>query len=453
MAQTTTTIPSKSEGGQLTAAEFNELNSAVNNNSTDAETRLGDIETTNTSSDSRLTAVEARPNTVPSYATANLPTTSTNGTVAFDTDVGIIAYHKNGLWYKFSDNTEVSAVGVTGGFLFSVKTDNPGTSTSTSFTLPLITGQTYNFVVKWGDGVEETITSDAALTHDYGTAGTYNVIITGSIAGIIFNGGGDDTKMLEITDMTGLSFPADSTGAFLGCTNLEFASGLTPADTSAVTDFQWFFKDCDAMVTPPLIDTSNGITFFGAFRDCESVVTMPAYDFTGTPTSGNSNPFRDAFRGMSAVTSFGAITWGDVGTDLRTMFHSCGNLLTVPTFDTSRVTAMRDTFFNCSSIVTMPAKSTGNVTTFQNTWYGCTSLVNFPALDLSSGGNFDSTWRNCALNSASVDNILAALVANGTAGLTTSIQGGTTIAESSFSTQAQADIATLRANGWTVATN
>jgi surface protein len=452
MAQQITTVPTKTPGSQLTADGFNNLNDVVNGNSTDAETRLGTIETTNTSSDSRLTAVEARPNTVPSYTSANLPTTGTNGTIAFDTDVGIIAYYKNGLWYKFSDNTEVSAGAVTG-FLFSVKTDNPGTSSSTSFTLPLITGRTYNFVVKWGDGVEETITSDAAVTHDYGTAGTYDVIITGSIAGIIFNGGGDDTKMLEITDMTGLSFPADSTGAFLGCTNLEFASGLTPADTSAVTDFQWFFKDCDAMVTPPLIDTSNGENFFGSFRDCESVVTMPAYDFTGVPTSGNSNAFRDAFRGMLAVTSFDAITWGDVGTDLRTMFHSCGNLLTVPTFDTSRVTGMRDTFFGCESIVTMPSKSTGNVAIFQNTWYGCTSLVNFPVLDLGSGTNFDQAWRNCALNSASVDNVLAALVANGTAGLTTSIQGGTTIAESSFSTQAQADLATLRANGWTVATN
>ncbi len=454
MAQTNTTIPTKSVGDQLTSAEFNELNSVVNANSTDAETRLTSIETDNTSIDSRLTVVETLPNTVPSFENSNLPQTATNGSVAYDTDNGIICYHKDGSWYKFSDNSESTFVVVGGdGLLFSVKTDNPGTSTSTSFTLPLITGQTYNFVVKWGDGAEETITSDVALTHDYGTAGTYNVSITGSVPGIIFNNGGDCEKLVEVTDMTDLSYPADAEGAFLGCNNVLFASGTTPADTSATTNFQWFFKDCDSMVTPPLIDTSNGINFFGMFRDCESVVTMPAYDFTGIPTSGSSNAFRDCFRGMISVTNFDAVTWGDVGTDLRTMFHSCSNLTTVPSFDTSRVTGMRDCFFNCSSIVTMPTKSTGNVVTFQNTWYGCSSLVNFPALDLSSGTNFDSAWRNCALDSTSVDNILAALVANGASGLITRLDGGTTIAESSFSTQAQADIATLRANGWVVETN
>jgi surface protein len=453
MAQTNTTIPTKSVGDQLTSAEFNELNSVVNTNSADAEPRLTSIETTNASIDSRLTAVETLPNTVPSFENANLPQTAANGSVAYDTDNGIIAYHKDGAWYKFSDNSEDIFVVIGDGLVFSVKTDNPGTSSSTSFTLPLINGQTYNFVVKWGDGVEETITSDAELTHDYGTAGTYNVIITGSISGIIFNGGGDADKMVEITDMTGLTYPADGTGAFLGCNNLVFASGLTPADTSSTNDFQWFFKDCDAMVTPPLIDTSNGIAFFGMFRDCESVLTMPAYDFTGVPASGNTNPFRDAFRGMTSITSFDAVTWGDVGTDLRTMFHSCGNLLTVPSFDTSRVTAMRDTFMNCTSIVTFPFKSTGNITTFENAWFGCSSLTNFPLLDLSSGTNFAKSWQLCALNSASIDNILAALVANGTAGLQTNLSGGSTIPESSFSTQAQADIATLRANGWTVQTN
>jgi hypothetical protein len=44
MAQQSTSIPSKNTGDDLTASEFNELNNAVNANSTDAETRLADLE-------------------------------------------------------------------------------------------------------------------------------------------------------------------------------------------------------------------------------------------------------------------------------------------------------------------------------------------------------------------------------------------------------------------------
>lgn len=45
MAQNSTTIPNKSTGEQLTATEFNELNTTVNGNATDAESRVGTLET------------------------------------------------------------------------------------------------------------------------------------------------------------------------------------------------------------------------------------------------------------------------------------------------------------------------------------------------------------------------------------------------------------------------
>ena len=47
MAQNNTTIPDKNAGQTLTAAEFNELDDAVNNNATDAEGRFSSLESGN----------------------------------------------------------------------------------------------------------------------------------------------------------------------------------------------------------------------------------------------------------------------------------------------------------------------------------------------------------------------------------------------------------------------
>ena len=51
------------------------------------------------------------------------------------------------------------------------------------FTLPIADygGLSPNFVVNWGDGNEDTITSstDAARIHTYSTGGTYTITITG----------------------------------------------------------------------------------------------------------------------------------------------------------------------------------------------------------------------------------------------------------------------------------
>jgi len=74
-------------------------------------------------------------------------------------------------------------------FEFSVKTDNAGVSTSTQFRLPLTTSAGLDFVIVWGDGVVERITSHTApeITHTYPSAGVYQIEISGSILGWKFN--------------------------------------------------------------------------------------------------------------------------------------------------------------------------------------------------------------------------------------------------------------------------
>jgi PKD repeat protein len=70
-------------------------------------------------------------------------------------------------------------------FVFEVKTDNAGSSTSTQFKLPLTTSSGLSIVVDWGDSTTSTITSHTSLdaTHTYLSIGTYTISITGTLPG------------------------------------------------------------------------------------------------------------------------------------------------------------------------------------------------------------------------------------------------------------------------------
>lgn len=70
------------------------------------------------------------------------------------------------------------------------QTDNTGTSNSTSITIPTY-GLGYNYDVDWTcDGTFDDIGVTGNITHDYGTAGTYNVCIRGTFPQIYFNNAG-----------------------------------------------------------------------------------------------------------------------------------------------------------------------------------------------------------------------------------------------------------------------
>jgi len=119
-------------------------------------------------------------------------------------------------------------------FIFSVKTDNTGTSNDDQFTLPLISGGSYDFEVDWGDGTaNDTITAydDAAVTHTFGGgADTYTVTIyesgvgngNGTIQGWKFDNGGDKLKILDISSWGPLDISTDD--AFYGCANLTVSA-------------------------------------------------------------------------------------------------------------------------------------------------------------------------------------------------------------------------------------
>jgi surface protein len=122
------------------------------------------------------------------------------------------------------------------------KTDNPGTSTSTQVTLPLVNTGTYDMLVDWGDGTQDTITiwNQAQTTHTYATAGTYTITIKGTCRGFRFANTGDRQKLLNISQYGILNLSTDQ--AFFGCTN--FNATATDAPIISTTSFFRMFDSC-----------------------------------------------------------------------------------------------------------------------------------------------------------------------------------------------------------------
>lgn len=165
-------------------------------------------------------------------------------------------------------------------FITTWKTDNAGTSSSTQITLPLVSSGTYNMMVEWGDGTASNIKvyNDAAVTHTYSSAGTYNVRIFGTCTGWQFNNGGDKLKLLNISKWG--PFKLGNTALYFhGCANLTITA-TDILDLTGTTDFTNAFRACASIVTIPSINswiTSAITNMSSAFQD--NVALNQAFSF------------------------------------------------------------------------------------------------------------------------------------------------------------------------------
>lgn len=136
-------------------------------------------------------------------------------------------------------------------FIITVKTDNPGSSASTAFTIPT-TGSGYNYNVDCNnDATDEATGVTGDYTCDYGPgglntgAGTYTIRIkdnSGSGTGfprIYFNQAGDKVKLLSV-EQWGTGQWTSMEKAFAGCYNLVVNATDEP-DLSGVTSMVSMF--------------------------------------------------------------------------------------------------------------------------------------------------------------------------------------------------------------------
>ena len=224
-------------------------------------------------------------------------------------------------------------------------TTKPGVSGNNQVRLPLESSGNYYFLVDWGDGTDDIITSwnQAEVIHTYGLEGVYVVNITGTIIGWRFDDGGDCAKLIEImqwgvlglgnsgsyfagcynlnitaTDILNLTGTTTLESAFEGCSKLNKVESMNDWDVSSVTNMAYMFQD-----------TENFNQNISAW-DVSSVTTMEVM-------FERSRKFNQDISGwdVSIVTS------------MRYMFGSTDSFnQDISGWDVSQVTNMMYMFFN-----------------------------------------------------------------------------------------------------------
>jgi surface protein len=280
-------------------------------------------------------------------------------------------------------------------FITTWKTDNPGTSNTTSITIPTI-GTGYNYDVDWNnDGIYDNIGVTGSITHDYGTAGTYQVAIRGDFPRIYFNNTGDRLKILSIDQWGDISWTSMER-AFWGCTNLTYNATDNP-DLSNVANLALMFADCqnfngdisgwNTQNVTQMHNMFRGATFFN--QDIGSWNTSNVSNFA--QMFWNAIAFNQDIGGwdtQSAIsmpamfrnaTAFNHdISNWDVSnvTNMALMFSGATNFdQPLGTWNTSNVTNMSSMFWNTTSFnQTIDSWNTGNVRNTANMFNGA---VNF----------------------------------------------------------------------------
>ena len=240
------------------------------------------------------------------------------------------------------------------------------TTPSETITLPLVSGGTYNFTVKWGDGTIDTITAynQAEVTHTYATAGTYTVTIAGTIEGWVFNNGGDKTKIQTIESYGSLVITTGQ--AFFGCSNL----------TSTATD-------APTISTTSLFSTFRGCTNFnGAIGNWDvSGVTSMASMFLGASSFNQDIGSWD----VSSVTDMGSI-----------FFNATSFNQDIGSWNVSSVTNMLNMFLSASSFnQDIGSWDVSSVTTMQNMFNAASAFnQDISGWDVSSVGNMQAMFAS-----------------------------------------------------------
>jgi surface protein len=287
-------------------------------------------------------------------------------------------------------------------FIFTVKTDNTGTSSPTQFTIPT-TGTGYNYTVKTSDS--QTIAGNTGnLTIAFPSAGTYDVKITGDFPRIFFNNGGDRLKLLEVKQWGTITWTSFS-AAFSGCSNVIFSNiqdvpRLSPGVSAR---FGFAFRFCSSLTTIGRLnewDMSKTNTIDYMFQNCPNF----NQNVGGWNTSNITN-FSYAFGNCGVFNNGGSPdinNWNtSSATTLAALFQNCLNFnQPVGNWNTSNVTDMGSTFYGCTPFnQNLSSWNTSKVTNFSSMFYldvnynnlGDSGINNW---DVSKCINFNSMFLN-----------------------------------------------------------
>ncbi len=282
------------------------------------------------------------------------------------------------------------------------------TITGSTFTLPTVSGETYNATIDWGDGQSNTITAynDAGISHTYSVSGTYQISITGTFGGFSFNNGGDKLK-LDTIDQWGDIVFTYLQSAFYGCTNLTIISGvLTHSGTSLAS----LIRNCTSLTSFELteIDTSTVENFNNFAEGANSLIALSVENLNMQSAKFCNSMFEDC----SAITMLDVSGW-DVSSLLQasSFVEGCSNLTTldVSLWETDNITTLNSFARSCTDLTALDVSGweTGSVTDVGNFIRSCTTIT---TLNVSS---WDTTLFNTISSFADGCTALTALDVSG----------------------------------------
>ncbi|MGY3793473.1 BspA family leucine-rich repeat surface protein [Aquimarina sp. 433] len=136
-----------------------------------------------------------------------------------------------------------------------------------TITIPTFSGESYRYVVEWGDNTTSAAVDDTPLSHTYEFGRTYRVKITGEFPRIYFNNTGSRNKIISI-DQWGTQQWDSMNRAFAGCSNLVLNADDVP-DLSTTTDISFMFAGATSFEDHKDImnswDVSNISNMWGVF--------------------------------------------------------------------------------------------------------------------------------------------------------------------------------------------
>ena len=141
--------------------------------------------------------------------------------------------------------------------------------TAGNFTLPLRSGQTYDFFIDWGDGSalsEITAHNDPDLTHNYAAGGTYTITCTGKMGAFYINNNASVRDKITTVISLGNMGWVNLDSAFEGASNLlSFSGGVV----DNVTDMEQMFRNATNMssINVASWDTGNVIDMYLMFEN------------------------------------------------------------------------------------------------------------------------------------------------------------------------------------------
>ena len=173
------------------------------------------------------------------------------------------------------------------------------TASSESIELPYDNAGTYSGTIDWGDG-NTSANSYANRTHTYATAGTYTVVINGTVNSWNFGSTLTGGNITSVVHWGQLQFGNDVGGYFGECPNLDLSSVSDVLDLTGIDNLSYMFLFCTSLTNINRIgewDTSAITNMGGMFQLC----TLINFNI-GTWDVGNVTDFTDFMD--SATTTF-----------------------------------------------------------------------------------------------------------------------------------------------------